>query len=97
MVVRLTAAAVFLFVLLWHFTEGPGGLGRTPRGTAYAFVQAIRSNRCADRMEESFTNVAGSRSLCTPDLQHAFSSRRSVSVRGLSADTAVAICFFGST
>ena len=88
---------MFLAALMWQFTEGAGGLGRTPRGTACAFVQAIRSSRCTDTMDDFFPNVAGARSLCTSDLHHAFSSRRSVSVRTISADTAVAICFFGST
>jgi hypothetical protein len=94
---RLLWAAGLLLAMVWYFTQGAGGLGRSPRGTVLAFTQAIGSNRCAGTMDDFFPNVPGARSLCTPDLHHAFSSRRSVRLVTVSDDSAVAICFFGST
>jgi hypothetical protein len=94
---RLLWAVGLLFALFWYFTQGAGGLGRSPRGTALAFTQAIGSNRCADTMNDFFPNVSGARSLCTPDLHHAFSSRRSVRMLSVADNSAVALCFFGTT
>lgn len=94
---RLLWAAGLLLAMVWYFTQGTGGLGRSPRGTALAFTQAIGSNRCADKMDDYFPEVPGARSLCTPDLRHAFSSRRSVRLLSVADNSAVALCFFGST
>lgn len=96
---QLFLALAALTAIAWHCLFGAGSCGRTPWGTAETFARTVASapEVCAARMDETFPEASGARSLCATPMAQALRTAHKTCMLEQADDRASAVCFYGST